>query len=84
MTTGVTVKEWTAVLMLTDIKSPSLYMQAAFRAQNAYKEMREDGLYTKKSAYLFDFAPTRVLEIYDKFANGLNPKAVKGEITEKV
>ena len=83
MTTGVTVKEWTAVLMLTDIKSPSLYMQAAFRAQNAYKEMREDGLYTKKSAYLFDFAPTRVLEIYDKFANGLNPKAVKGEITEK-
>lgn len=83
LTTGVTVKEWTAVLMLTDIKSPSLYMQAAFRAQNAYKEMREDGFYTKKSAYLFDFAPTRVLEIYDKFANGLNPKAVKGEITEK-
>lgn len=83
LTTGVTVKEWTAVLMLTDIKSPSLYMQAAFRAQNAYKEMREDGLYTKKTAYLFDFAPTRVLEIYDKFANGLNPKAVKGEITEK-
>jgi hypothetical protein len=83
LTTGVTIKEWTAVLMLTDIKSPSLYMQAAFRAQNAYKEMREDGLYTKKSAYLFDFAPTRVLEIYDKFANGLNPKAVKGEITEK-
>ena len=83
LTTGVTVKEWTAVLMLTDIKSPSLYMQAAFRAQNAYKDMREDGLYMKKSAYLFDFAPTRVLEIYDQFANGLNPKAVKGEITEK-
>ena len=83
LTTGVTVKEWTAVLMLTDIKSPSLYMQAAFRAQNAYKVMNEDGLYMKKSAYLFDFAPTRVLEIYDQFANGLNPKAVKGEITEK-
>jgi superfamily II DNA or RNA helicase len=83
LTTGVTVKEWTAVLMLTDIKSPALYMQAAFRAQNAYKDMREDGLYMKKSAYLFDFAPTRVLEIYDQFANGLNPKAVKGEITEK-
>lgn len=83
LTTGVTIKEWTAVLMLTDIKSPALYMQAAFRAQNAYKEMRADGLYIKKSAYLFDFAPTRVLEIYDQFANGLNPKAVKGEITEK-
>lgn len=83
LTTGVTIKEWTAVLMLTDIKTPSLYMQAAFRAQNPYKEFRNDELYFKKSAYLFDFAPTRVLEIYDQFANGLNPKAVKGEITEK-
>ncbi len=83
LTTGVTVKQWTAVLMLTDIKTPSLYMQAAFRAQNPFKEMRNGKLYLKKSAYLFDFAPTRVLEIYDQFANGLNPKAVKGEITEK-
>jgi type II restriction enzyme len=83
LTTGVTVKEWTAVLMLTDIKTPSLYMQAAFRAQNPFKELRKGELYFKKSAYLFDFAPTRVLEIYDQFANGLNPKAVKGEITEK-
>lgn len=83
LTTGVTVKEWTAVLMLTDIKSPSLYMQAAFRAQNPYKEIRNGELFSKKSAYLFDFAPTRVLEIYDQFANGLNPKAVKGEITAK-
>lgn len=83
LTTGITIKEWTAVLMLTDIKTPSLYMQAAFRAQNPFKEFRNGELYFKKSAYLFDFAPTRVLEIYDQFANGLNPKAVKGEITEK-
>jgi len=83
LTTGVTIKEWTAVLMLTDIKSPSLYMQAAFRAQNPYKEWRNGELVFKKSAYLFDFAPTRVLEIYDDFANGLNPKAVQGEITER-
>jgi hypothetical protein len=83
LTTGVTVKEWTAVLMLTDIKTPSLYMQAAFRAQNPFKELRNGELYFKKSAYLFDFAPTRVLEIYDQFANGLNPKAVIGEITER-
>lgn len=83
LTTGVTIKEWSAVLMLTDIKSSSLYMQAAFRAQNPYKEVRNDELFVKKSAYLFDFAPTRVLEIYDQFANGLNPKAVNGEITGK-
>lgn len=83
LTTGVTIKEWSAVLMLTDIKSPSLYMQAAFRAQNPHKELRDGELHFKRSAYLFDFAPTRVLEIYDNFANGLNPKAVSGEITEK-
>ncbi|HHT04519.1 MAG TPA: DEAD/DEAH box helicase family protein, partial [Bacteroidales bacterium] len=83
LTTGVTIKEWTAVLMLTDIKTPSLYMQAAFRAQNPYKVYKDDELIIKESAYLFDFAPTRVLEIYDQFANGLNPKAVGGEITEE-
>lgn len=80
LTTGVTIKEWSAVLMLTDIKTPSLYMQAAFRAQNPFKEFRNGELYFKKSAYLFDFAPTRVLEIYDQFANNLLPKT---ELTEK-
>ena len=82
LTTGVTIKEWSAVLMLTDIKTPAQYMQAAFRAQNPYKFVEGDTLNAKKSAYLFDFAPTRVLEIYDKFANGLNQKTVNGEITE--
>ncbi len=82
LTTGVTVKEWSAVLMLTDIKTPSLYMQAAFRAQNPYRFTENGELKAKQSAYLFDFAPTRVLEIYDKFANGLNQKMVNGEVTE--
>jgi len=82
LTTGVTIKEWSAVLMLTDIKTPAQYMQAAFRAQNPYRFYENNELKVKESAYLFDFAPTRVLEIYDKFANALNPKAVNGEITE--
>lgn len=82
LTTGVTIKEWSAVLMLTDIKAPALYMQAAFRAQNPYRFFEDGQLKAKKSAYLFDFAPTRVLEIYDSFANSLNPKAVSGKITE--
>ena len=82
LTTGVTVKEWSAVLMLTDIKTPSQYMQAAFRAQNPYRFTENGETKAKKSAYLFDFAPTRVLEIYDNFANALNPKAANGEITE--
>lgn len=82
LTTGVTIKEWSAVLMLTDIKTPAQYMQAAFRAQNPHRFFEDGELKAKKSAYLFDFAPTRVLEIYDQFANGLNGKAVNGEITE--
>lgn len=82
LTTGVTVKEWSAVLMLTDIKSTPQYMQAAFRAQNPYRYTENGEFKAKESAYLFDFAPTRVLEMYDEFANGLNPKATEGKITE--
>lgn len=82
LTTGVTIKEWSAVLMLTDIKTPAQYMQAAFRAQNPLRFTENGEFKAKKSAYLFDFAPTRVLEIYDTFANALNPKAANGEITE--
>lgn len=82
LTTGVTIKEWSAVLMLTDIKTPAQYMQAAFRAQNPFRFTENGEFKSKKSAYLFDFAPTRVLEIYDTFANALNPKAANGEITE--
>lgn len=85
LTTGVTIKEWSAVLMLSDIKSESLYMQAIFRAQNPYEYKDElgDFYYRKKSAYVFDFSPNRVLRVYDKFANSLLAKAAQGEITEK-
>lgn len=85
LTTGVTIKEWSAVLMLSDIKSEALYMQAIFRAQNPWEYFDENGnYYRKKSAYVFDFSPKRVLEVYDKFANGLQNEAVSGEITESV
>lgn len=83
LTTGVTVKEWSAVLMLTDIESTPQYMQAAFRAQNPYRFLEDGKFKMKKTAYLFDFSPTRVLRIYDDFANGLNPKAVDGKMTEE-
>ena len=56
LTTGVTIKEWSAVLMLTDIKSTPLYMQAAFRAQNPHRFVEDNELKAKQSAYLFDFA----------------------------
>lgn len=71
LTTGITIPEWTAVLMLSNLKSPALYMQAAFRAQNPWEYSENGKHYRKENAYLFDFAPERTLMIYDEFANNL-------------
>lgn len=73
LTTGVTVPEWTAVLMLSTLSSPALYMQAAFRAQNPCTFERSNKVFQKQNAYIFDFAPERTLTIFDKFANDLYP-----------
>ena len=75
LTTGVTIPEWTAVLMLSNMSSPSLYMQAAFRAQNPclFHDVQGNS-YRKKDAYVFDFDPARTLTIFEKFANDLIPK----------
>ena len=78
LTTGVTVPEWTAVLMLSNMKSPSLYMQAAFRAQNPWKYEVDGEWHQKENAYVFDFAPERTLMIYDEFANNLSSKTTNG------
>src|SRR5699024_9933343 len=71
LTTGVTIPEWTAVFMLNNIESPSLYFQAAFRSQNPYEFEQEGKLYRKVNAYIFDFSPDRTLRLYDEFANNL-------------
>lgn len=73
LTTGVTVPEWTAVIMLSNLSSPSQYMQAAFRAQNPCTFERAGHVYQKQNAYIFDFAPERTLTIFDAFANNLHP-----------
>lgn len=72
LTTGITVPEWTAVLMLSNVKSPALYMQAAFRAQNPYSFKKNGQLFRKERAYVFDFDPSRTLLMYEDFANGLS------------
>ena len=78
LTTGVTIPEWSGVLMLSNVKSPSLYMQAAFRAQNPWTFDANGERRQKENAYIFDFAPERTLIIYDDFANNLNGKTVAG------
>ena len=71
LTTGVTIPEWTAVMMLSNVASPALYMQAAFRSQNPYHYEEKGKYYTKENAYIFDFAPDRTLVMFDDFANKL-------------
>ncbi|WP_080802925.1 DEAD/DEAH box helicase [Arabiibacter massiliensis] len=78
LTTGVTVPEWTAVLMLSNMKSPSLYMQAAFRAQNPCLFSNDDGFLRKENAYVFDFDPARTLTIFEEFANDLYTDTASG------
>lgn len=78
LTTGVTIPEWTAVLMLSNMKSPSLYMQAAFRAQNPWSYSIDGNVRQKENAYVFDFAPERTLTIYDEFANNLSSSTTNG------
>ena len=82
LTVGITVPEWSGVLMLCNMKSPSSYMQAAFRAQNPCKLTAPDGKrYMKENAYIFDFDPARTLIIYDQFANNLSKTTVDGRGT---
>lgn len=62
LTTGVSVKPWTAVLMLsgshnTDAKA---YMQTIFRVQTPYTTKNGK---RKENCYVFDFAPDRTLKV---------------------
>ncbi len=78
LTTGVTIPEWTAVLMLSNMKSPALYMQAAFRAQNPCLFNRNGKFLRKENAYVFDFDPARTLTIFEEFANDLYTDTASG------
>ena len=81
LATGVTIPEWSGVLMLGNMQSAQLYMQAAFRAQNPY-EYSEGGIVVRKeNAYVFDFDPARTLMLYDEFANNLKKSTARGSGT---
>lgn len=78
LTTGVTVPEWTGVLMLkgstqTDAKA---YMQTIFRVQSPYKT--PDGK-LKEDCYVFDFAPDRTLQVISQAAHINTKNTDKGQ-----
>lgn len=66
--TGISVKPWTGIFMLKNIKSPETYFQAAFRVQtpwtikNPDKKNPTQEEILKKECYVFDFAPDRALK----------------------
>ncbi len=76
LTTGVTVKPWTAVLMLYGAEggktSATKYLQAAFRGQNPWRYKDEGGNdMVKENCYVFDFAPDRLLLIFQDYAKSV-------------
>ena len=79
LTTGITIPEWTAVMMLSNVKSPALYMQAAFRAQNPCLFSINGKQLRKQNAYVFDFDPARTLTIIEEFANDLLSDTANGK-----
>lgn len=81
LTTGVTIPEWSGVLMLSNMQSAQLYMQAAFRAQNPYEYSEGGKIVRKDNAYVFDFDPARTLILYDEFANNLKKSTAGGNGT---
>lgn len=83
LTTGVTVKPWTGIFMLRNLKSPETYFQAAFRVQSPWTMANPDGQHPnqieilKKECYIFDFAPTRALRQITDYSCSLNPEEGK-------
>lgn len=83
LTTGVTVKPWTGIFMLRNLKSPETYFQAAFRVQSPWTMTNPDGQHPnqveilKKECYIFDFAPNRALRQIADYSCSLNPEEGK-------
>ena len=78
LTTGVSVKPWTGILMLRNSSSPETYFQAAFRVQTPWEIFNPDGLspnnkeIIKHECYVFDFAPNRALRQIADYSCRLN------------
>ena len=85
LTTGVTVPQWSSILMLRNLKSPESYFQAAFRVQSPWAISNPNGdnpneeEILKPVCFVFDFAPTRALRQLSEYAIGLSPNETNPE-----
>lgn len=79
LTTGVTVPQWSSILVLRNLKSPETYFQAAFRVQSPWSIKNPNGddpneeEVLKPVCFVFDFAPTRALRQLSEYGVGLSP-----------
>ncbi len=78
--TGVTVREWGAILMLRSLKSPETYFQSAFRVQSPWALRDAEGHLDvrKETCYVFEFDPNRALSLVAEYGVRL---ATTGEMT---
>jgi len=79
LTTGITVPQWSSILMLRNLQSPETYFQAAFRVQSPWSIKNPNGddpneeEVLKPVCFVFDFAPTRALRQLSEYGVGLSP-----------
>jgi hypothetical protein len=85
LTTGVTVPQWSSILMLRNLQSPETYFQAAFRVQSPWSIKNPNGdnpneeEILKPACFVFDFAPTRALRQLSEYGIGLSPNEANPE-----
>jgi hypothetical protein len=85
LTTGVTVPQWSSMLMLRNLNSPETYFQAAFRVQSPWSIKNPNGdnphqeSVLKPACFVFDFAPTRALRQIAEYGAGLSPETPNPE-----
>lgn len=74
LTAGITVKPWTGIFMLRNLKSPETYFQAAFRVQSPWTIKNDKGEteIMKQECYVFDFALDRALRQISDYSCRLN------------
>src|ERR1700733_5813634 len=89
LTTGVTIPQWSSILMLRNLKSPETYFQAAFRVQSPWSIQNPNGddpneeEILKPLCLVFDFAPTRALRQLSDYGIGLSPNDSNPETAVK-
>lgn len=81
LTTGVTIRPWTGVFMLRNLKSPETYFQTAFRVQSPWTIKDDSGNQEiiKKECYVFDFALDRALREISQYSCSLDAKEADPE-----